>query len=192
MKEKKKGLNRRKFLFCHFGIFCLMFVWLRFSSFWFFCLMLFSHVFPFFFPILVLLFFLAIFFCFFFVNFPFFFQIWIFFFSFELSIIRVSCHYIFPPPSSGLGTSKISLECTDLSWRSCRYSDSGGKCSLKSQFKDSVAFRVPWFTEETRLNEWVNNIIGNFLDVDSVVAKVVFTICFFVSFFHVEAKSLLK
>ena len=138
-------------------------------------------------------FFLAIFFCFFcFVNFPFFFQIWIFFFSFELSIIRVSCHYIFPPPSSGLGTSKISLECTDLSWRSCRYSDSGGKCSLKSQFKDSVAFRVPWFTEETRLNEWVNNIIGNFLDVDSVVAKVVFTICFFVSFFHVEAKSLLK
>ena len=137
-------------------------------------------------------FFWPFFFAFFFVNFPFFFQIWIFFFSFELSIIRVSCHYIFPPPSSGLGTSKISLECTDLSWRSCRYSDSGGKCSLKSQFKDSVAFRVPWFTEETRLNEWVNNIIGNFLDVDSVVAKVVFTICFFVSFFHVEAKSLLK
>ena len=67
-----------------------------------------------------------------------------------------------------------------------------GKYSLKSQFKDSVALRVPWFTEETRLNEWVNNINGNFLDVDSVVAKVVFTICFFVSFFHVEAKSLLK
>ena len=30
--KKKKGLNRHKVLFCHFGIFCFMFVWLRFSS----------------------------------------------------------------------------------------------------------------------------------------------------------------
>ena len=31
-KKKKKGLNRHKFLFCHVGNFCFMFVWLRVSS----------------------------------------------------------------------------------------------------------------------------------------------------------------
>ena len=30
--KKRKGLNRHKFLFCHFGNFCFMFVWLRVSS----------------------------------------------------------------------------------------------------------------------------------------------------------------
>ena len=60
-----------------------------------------------------------------------------FFFSFELSIIRVSLHYTPPPPLSGLGTSKISLACADLSWRSCGYMHLPGKYQS--------AVRVPWF-----------------------------------------------
>ena len=46
--------------------------------------------------------------------------------------------------------------------------------------------------EEPRLGELVNNIIHHFLDVDSAVAMVVFTRYFIVSFFHVEAKCVLK
>ena len=106
---------------------------------WFFSLKLFFHVFPFFFPILVLLlFFFAIVFAFF-CQFYFilFFLDSDFFFSFELSIIRVSLHYTPPPPLSGLGTSKISLACADLSWRSCGYMHLPGKYQS--------AVRVPWF-----------------------------------------------
>ena len=46
--------------------------------------------------------------------------------------------------------------------------------------------------EETRLDGLVNNIIRNFLDVDSVVAMVGFARYFIVSFFHAEAKFVLK
>ena len=73
-KKKKKGLNRHKFLFCHFGNFCFMFVWL----------MLFFH--SFFFIFVFCFFFLAFVFCFFL-------SILLFFFSFMLSIVRVSSHY---------------------------------------------------------------------------------------------------
>ena len=105
---------------------------------WFFSLKLFFHFFPFFFPILVLLLFFAIFFAFF-CQFYFilFFLDSDFFSSFELSIIRVSLHYTPPPPLSGLGTSKISLACADLSWRSCGY------MHLPGNYQSAV--RVPWF-----------------------------------------------
>ena len=125
--------------------------------------MLFFHVFPFFFPILVLLlFFFLPFFSLFFVNFIlfYFFLDSDFFSSFELSITRVSSHHTHPPPSSGLGTSKISLACTDLSWRSCGYMHIPGNLNAKLTLLD------PSFTEETRLY----CIICNFLDVDGVVA----------------------
>jgi len=42
------------------------------------------------------------------------------------------------------------------------------------------------------LAEWMNNFIRNFLDVGNVVAMVLFTINFVVSFLHVEAKIVLK
>ena len=111
-------------------------------------------------------------FCFFFFFLPFFSLFFVnfilfyffldsdFFSSFELSITRVSSHHTDPPPSSGLGTSKISLACTDLSWRSCGYMYIPGNLNAKVTLLD------PSFTEETRLY----CIICNFLNVDGVVA----------------------
>ena len=130
--------------------------------------MLFFHVFPFFFPILVLLFFLFLpfFSLFFFVNSTFFFQIRIFF-----SHLSCPLHESHPIILTlllflGLGPARFL-------WSVPIYPGGVKEYSLNIIFKDSEALRVLWFTEERRLNEWVNNFIRNLLDIDSVVAMVV-------------------
>ena len=122
-----------------------------------------------FFFLLLLLFFLSIFLFFFLLR---------FFFPFKMPVVRVSFHYTLLL-HLGLGPARFL-------WHVQIYP--GGVCTLDC----NQSLHVLWFTEETHLDEWINNTIRNFLDVDSVVAMVMFTIYFVVSFFHVEAKFVLK
>ena len=116
--KKRKGLNRHKFLFRHFGNFCFMFslgMWFI-LFFWSFCFMLFFHSSPFFFTfscfpcfsflfcfcflfLFLYHFIISIFFVFPFRFFPFFFLLrCVFpFLSLDLAIIRVCYHHL---PSS--------------------------------------------------------------------------------------------
>ena len=91
--KKRKGLNRHKFLFCHFGNFCFMFVWLRVSSYFLGPFVL-SQSFIIFFFFLSYFCFLFLVVCYIFLlcylNIPFF-----FFFSHFLSFFFCDFHFFF-------------------------------------------------------------------------------------------------